>query len=262
MSFDRRIQDRLYSAEQAEIIDSEAHFVADLRNLLDEKALTEGVHINLGDDPEVFQRALDLLGVDEAIGSSKYFNVVHGSVRSGSSISNMSHGRLSPVIEAHGVQGTVELMQTDEWKTTGDTFKRITTLDERVISWLMLVHGDNVKDDGTFDIDKHSTAVVAGVSARYQPECIDEYGENLGAPGLLEESSKVRDYRNGIAKFGELLDYQEGTLELPSKNYFIRIGQCLHGDGTPAAFGFSPVDVYPRHGFYDLKDGRIVQSAE
>lgn len=260
MSFDRRIQDRLYSAEQVEIINSEAHLAGDLRNILDEKALVDGVHINLGDNPEMVQRILDLLGLEDNIGASKYFNVMSGIVRSGGSTSNMSQGRLAPVVEAHGVIGAIELMQTNQWTLTPDTFPQVRTMDERVMSWLMFIHGNNVVDD-TYDMGADPTTIIVGASVRYSPECIDEYGQNLGAVSFYESVEAERDYRKKIARMGELLEYEGATLELPSKNYFLRVGQHRVGDGTPAAFGFSPIDIYPRHGFYDLKDGRIVQSA-
>ncbi len=263
MNFDRRVQDRLNAAERAEVISSEELFVADLRELLDGKAITEGIHIDFGDNHEALQRVLDLMDIEAMTGAVKYFNMINGTVIDGSSKANMSHKTVSPVVEAHGIRVAAELMQSDAWKVVGETFKHVQTMDERVTSWLMLMHASDIDaKDETFMLDANSTAVVVGVSARYQPESIDEYGENMGMASLYEQASSVKDYRQRITRLGELLEYDEAELELPSRHYFLRIGRVLRGDGTPAVFGFSPVDVYPAFGFYDLKNGRIVRNAE
>jgi hypothetical protein len=260
MNFNRRAQDRLRVAEGIEITDSEALFVGDLKDLLDDTALREGVSISFGDSPEALQSALDLLDIETLTGEDRYFNVMQGIVRSGNTKGIMSNETTSPLVKAHGILSTIELLQADGWRLTHDTFKRIMTSDESVSSWLLLNHVD-YEQDGTFNLAPKSTCVMVGASVLYQPECLNDYGENGTIAYQYEEVLKVPDYRQRFARLGQMLDMNDTEIRLPQTNYILQIGQHMESDSSDTFFGFAPTGLYPSYGFYDLKNGRIVRNA-
>jgi len=259
MSFEKITTERLRVAEQQEILDGESGLVADLVDAFSAEHIEKGVAVNFGGDRASFDKALKILGLQEAIAQNK-LHISDMSVGASGSTSYCS-GSLGEWAKGAGdLAKVLDYMQVLRWQSappkTSYAPGAVMSSESIVSSSISALHMRG-SEDGSRVVDATQPMVTVRAVYCYEPEI---YYDNTSEEFNLREF--VAKEPEDTARAQRLMDqvneeffFEDTTLHLPSGRYSISLGPV--SEHTYAFMPLAPV-IESR---YELKDGRLKEDS-
>lgn len=252
----RYFHDRLQSAAQRELLDSDSMLMADLQEAITPRRSLEGLRIDLGDDKETLEHILDEIGLTQAMQNYPEIAHIHNVVLAHGSTQSFL-GKAIPALEQLRLTDALDALQSDAWITFKESgiYTRIGARKELVTSSILIANSA-YNEDGQKIADLEKPGLVVGVSYRYLPEFVDDAGyiADISLPRFIDTArSKPHNGDSVTWKLAQHLSYSDTELAMPQRRYYMKIGMI-----APIMFSYADVHTKPSNRF-SLDAGRLSQ---
>ncbi|MDN5275918.1 MAG: hypothetical protein JWN33_567 [Candidatus Saccharibacteria bacterium] len=213
--------------EQLEAIRGDVDTVTDLERdiaqVFDERVINQGVHIHIGNKPQVLQRVLDIFGIDQALAQNQ-LQVHNVLLTTAGSIKHRA--KAIPIVKEAGLITALDLMQAEMWERP---------YGKDAASTILI--GSPSEQHGETDISKPWITLDANChySKALLQECLGRYNEIKDWARQAENASELL----ALSPARLCYQYMNATGEVlggPAKHYHFSIGRV---SGTFFASGVS-----------------------
>lgn len=214
----KHVEGFLASAEQAEILDGEAQFAAELADALSLERMTQGVEIDFDTDQAAFEKAIEYLQLDKHVKHD--LGVISGEASSFSK-SYVAIDAVQQAVSEVGLLATLNILQAVRWDVD-----KISDLHREVkvpeVAWSSLTLGQETEPDqlGATRISTDAMSIQLTQRTRYQPGFYDEHDNEDDYLHVLEDSEAYKEIVKGMA---ELMSSTEGKFAMPETSFVLSI---------------------------------------
>ncbi len=240
--FERQFTDGFSRAAHQEVLRGDEQFMADMVDVLTEKAIADGVHIDFGTNKNRFKQVLDVLNVDLWVAHDK-LSVLETTLQHGSGGStSIKIADVQDAVREHGVVATLEYMQSEAWGVVRHFYTDFVTVKQGPKETSQIILGNYYSPEGKEDehyISPDTPVVVANTSVWYSPVEYGEYGEETDLIDFIHEHKKGTDPK----LFQKLLQesaFEGGELRLPEQTFALSITNKATFEGDMYSSHISP----------------------
>ena len=255
----RYIEDRVHTAAQLEMRDSEQTLFTDMQQVASQADLEAGIEINFGHDREAFQQTVDVLDLRGHLASGRA-HIQSAILARGTSTAHL--GKALRSLKEIDLVDAVEVVQADGWEDYKDfgRYPKVRPDDEAAVSQLLVANTKNPTKkeaaEGIVIPDITLPGVLLGVEVRYLPELVKEHGELHSIAPLLERlRASLTPQENIVGALAMYLSRSWSEIVMPARTYYLRIGKLMLP--TSIVFGdITNVETdYRRH--YTWQQGKL-----